>query len=383
MTRTRTFAVWAGLLVVLGLGAGAFVAASAAAPAADEDLPDALEQIVEQWQERAWVPGVAVSIRQGPMEWSKAAGYADEEAQEPLRADISFPIASVTKPFVAATVLRLVEEGSIDLDAPATQYVPTFSDAAGVTIRQLLGMRSGLPDYTQAFGFLDGVEEDLYHRRSQEWASQELLDMVAGFPPDFAPGERYAYSNTNYILLGEVIRAVTGHPWHEAVTNEVLAPLALDDTQWSPDGVSGMAPGHSDLDRDGFRDGLAGRPLESLFTAADAAGGLVSTAADLTTFAHGVYGGELLSAASLAAMTKVDRTDYEREYGLGTLVHQPDLRTTVVGHTGGMIGYATVVWYAPEHDLAIAVLVNASEGEPEDLAQLLMREILRAEGFTS
>jgi multiple sugar transport system substrate-binding protein len=98
---------------------------------------------------------------------------------------------------------------------------------------------------------------------------------------------------------------------------------------------------------------------------------------------NGVYGGELLSAASLAAMTKVDRIGYEREYGLGTLVHQPDLRTTVVGHTGGMIGYATVVWYAPEHDLAIAVLVNASEGEPEDLAQLLMREILRAEGFTS
>jgi D-alanyl-D-alanine carboxypeptidase len=378
MTRTRTFALSIGLLVVLGLVAGGFVAASAAAPAADEELPDALERIVEQWQERAWVPGVAVSVRQGQFSWSKAVGYADEETEAPLRTDMPFPIASVTKPFVAATVLRLVEQGAIDLDAPTTRYVPSFPDAGGVTIRQLLAMRSGLPDYTQAFGFLDDVEEDLYHRRSRTGTPQELLDLVAGYPPDFAPGERYAYSNTNYILLGEVIRAVTGRAWHEAVTEQVLAPLGLDDTLWSVEGVPGMAPGHSDLDRDGFRDGLAGRPLESLFSMADAAGGLVSTAEDLTTFAAGVYGGELLAAESLAAMTTVDRIGYEREYGLGTLVQQPDLRTTVVGHTGGMIGYATMVWYAPEHDLAIAVLVNDSTGEPEDLAQLLLRHILRA-----
>jgi D-alanyl-D-alanine carboxypeptidase len=383
MTRTRTVALSIGLLVVLGLIAGSVVAASAAAPAADEDLPDALERIVAQWHERAWVPGVAVSIRQGSSSWSTAAGHADEETEAPLRADMPFPIASVTKPIVAATVLRLVEEGAIDLDAPTTRYVPSFPDADRVTIRQLLGMRSGLPDYTQAFGLLDGVEEDLYHGRSREWNARELLDVVAGFPPDFAPGDRYAYSNTNYILLGEVIRAVTGRAWHEAMADEVLAPLGLDDTQWSPGGVPGMAPGHSDLDRDGFRDGLAGRPLESLLTMADAAGGLVSTAADLTTFAQGVYGGELLSAESRTAMTTVERIGYEREYGLGTLVQQPDLRTTVVGHTGGMIGYATVVWYAPEHDLAIAVLVNDSAGEPEDLAQLLLREILRVGGFPS
>jgi D-alanyl-D-alanine carboxypeptidase len=383
MTRTRAFALSAGLLAVLGLTAGGFVAASAAAPAADEELPDVLERIVVQWQERAWVPGVAVSIRQGPFSWSKAAGDADEETEAPLGSTMPFPIASVTKPFVAATVLRLVEEGAIDLDAPATRYLPSFPDADRVTIRQLLAMRSGLPDYTQAFGLLDGVEEDLYHRRSREWKAEELLDLAAGFEPDFAPGERYAYSNTNYVLLGEVIHAVTGRAWHEAVTEKVLAPLGLDDTQWSPEGVAGMTPGHSDLDRDGLRDGLAGRPLKSLLTMADAAGGLVSTASDLTTFAAGVYGRELLSAESLEAMTTVDRIGYEREYGLGTLVQQPDLRTTVVGHTGGMIGYATMVWYAPEHDLAIAVLVNDSSGEPEDLAQLLLRAILRAEASTS
>lgn len=377
MGRTRTKALPWALVLALSLLTGCL--GTGAARPRPADVTEALDQIIEGWHERAWVPGVAVSVRQGTtLTWSTAAGYADEDAETPLQPDMAFYIASVTKPFVAATVLSLVDDGLVGLDDALRDYVPGFPTNGRATIRQLLGMRSGIPDYTQAFGFTDGLEEDLYQRRSRRWSTQALLDIVADAGAEFAPGQRFAYSNTNYILLSEVIRVVTGQPWWRAVEERVLEPLELDRTML-PNGEEppALASGHTDLDRDAMRESLAGRPYESVGTAAGAAGGLVSTTQDLTAFARGVFGGTLLSAGTLDAMTHVERVGFEREYGLGIFVQQPDLRTRVVGHTGGGIGYSSSLWYAPEHDLAIAVLVNDSVAEPQDLAELLLRRLLR------
>lgn len=376
MNRTRTVAL--PLAFVLGIALLTSWMGTGTAQPRPDDLTDALDRIVERWHERAWVPGVAVSVRQGDvLTWSTAAGYADESAETAMQPDMSFYIASVTKPFVAATVLTLVEDGLVGLDDPLSAYMPDVATGGQVSIRQLLAMRSGIPDYTQAYGFTDGLEEDLYHRRSRRWTTQELLDIVAGATPDFPPGQRFAYSNTNYILLSEVIRVVTGQPWWQALEERVLEPLGLDRTML-PDGEEppALAVGHTDLDRDATRDSLAGRPYESVVTAAGAAGGLASTAQDLTAFARGVLGGTLLSGQTLTTMTDVERVGFEREYGLGVFVQKPDLRTRVIGHTGGGIGYSSALWYAPEHDLAIAVLVNDSVAEPQDLAELLLRRVV-------
>jgi len=294
-----------------------------------------------------------------------------------MSADRAFYIASATKPFVAATTISLVEDGVLGLDDPLGKYVD-FPHSTGVTLRHLLSMRSGIPDYTQAYGFTNRVEEDLLRRRTRHWSTAELLDIAASANPEFAPGGRFAYSNTNYILLGEVIRAATGKTWDEVLQERVLDPLGLERTLLPTDGNEPVvAAGHTDLDRDANRDSLAGRPYTTVVTAAGPAGGLVSTAEDLTAFAHGVFGGSLLAETTLEAMTRVERIGYEREYGLGVSVHQPDLRTRTIGHTGAGIGYSSVLWYAPEHDVAIAVLVNDSVAEPEDLAELLLRQVLR------
>ncbi len=257
-------------------------------------------------------------------------------------------------------------------------WQPMSAARQHVTIRHLLGMRSGIPDYTQPFGFIDGIEEDLLQHRARHWTTGELLAIAARAQPDFPPGQRFAYSNTNYILLGEVIAAATGRPWWQALEQRVLEPLGLEKTTMlSVDEVAAVAAGHADLDRDAVRDSLARRPYHSVVTAAGAAGALVSTAGELTTFAHGAFGGTLLSDASLQAMTHVEPEGYERQYGLGVFVQRPDLRTRVIGHTGAGIGYSSVLWYAPEHDVAIAVLVNDSVAEPEELAELLLRQIHR------
>ncbi len=374
----RARAVGLPVAFVLGMALLTGCMGTGTAQPRPEGLTDALDQIVQRWHERAWVPGVAVSVRQGDaLTWSTAAGYADEDAGTPMQPDMSFSIASVTKPFVAATVLTLVEDGMVDLEDPLSDYVG-FPTSGRVSIRQLLAMRSGIPDYTQAYGFTDGLEEDLYHRRSRRWTTHELLDIVAGAEADFAPGQRFAYSNTNYILLSEVIRTVTGQPWDQALQERVLDPLGLENTMLPNDEEPpALAAGHTDLDRDATRDSLAGRPYDTVVTAAGAAGGLASTAQDLTAFAHGVFGGSLLSAETLETMTSVKRVGFEREYGLGVFVQQPDLRTRVIGHTGGGIGYSSALWYAPEHDLAIAVLVNDSVAEPQDLAELLLRRLVQ------
>ncbi len=318
-------AVLAALLtVVLATGCGQ----AGAVPPEDETLPQALDRIIRNWHERAWVPGVAVSVRRGrSLTWSGAAGYADERARTPMSADMSFYIASVTKPFVAVTTLSLVEEGVLRLDDPLGKYVD-FPNSSGVTLRHLLSMRSGIPDYTQAYGFTKGVEEDLLRRRTRQWSATELLDIATTAKPEFAPGERFAYSNTNYILLGEVIRAATGKTWDEVLEERVVEPLELERTLFPIAGNEPVvAAGHTDLDGDANRDSLAGRPYISVVTAAGPAGGLVSTPQDLTAFAQGVFGGSLLSEDTLAEMARVERIGYEPEYGLGVSVHQPNLRT--------------------------------------------------------
>lgn len=176
----------------------------------------------------------------------------------------------------------------------------------------------------------------------------------------------------------DAIRVATGRPWWPVLEQRVLEPLGLAQTVLpTVEDVPTVAAGHVDLDRDATRESLAGRPYDSVVTDAGAAGGLVSTAGELTAFARGAFGGALLSEASLRDMTTVEREGHEPQPGLGVFVQRPDLRTRVTGHTGGGIGYSSVLWYAPEHDLAIAVLVNDSVAEPEDLAELLLRQVLR------
>lgn len=375
MRKPHALFALAAVLVVTSTAGCAPPQAAAEPPA----LADSLDQVVRDWQQRAWIPGVAVSVRRGsePV-WSGAAGLADRESQTAMDPSMPSFIASVTKPLVAVTVLRLVDLGELGLDDPLARYVPDFPRAGEVTIRHLLGMRSGIPDYTRAWGFMDELEEDLRENRERKWAEKELLAITADAPFEFSPGERYAYSNTNYILLGEVIEAVTGGPWWQALNELVATPLGLSATMFPVEGTPArLVTGYADIDRDAFVDSLAGRPFGSVITSAGAAGGLVSTPDDLTLFARSVFAGDFLSAGSKAAMIAVGQAGYEREYGLGMAVHLPDLRTRVAGHTGTMIGYSSLVWYAPDHDLAISVLVNDGMAAPEDLAELLLREVIR------
>jgi D-alanyl-D-alanine carboxypeptidase len=357
----------AGVLLLGAVACGTSVSSTSS--------PDGgLQQLVDRWRERADVPAVTLAMDSaGGGRVVIASGSADRGGDVPVAADSRFRVASITKMFVAIVVLQLVEEGRIRLDARAVEYLTGSGFSSDATVRQLLAHTSGIPDYGRTRQF----NEALLAQRNRRWSSDELLALVAGVRPDFTPGTDYSYSNTGYIVLGNVVDAVTGSTWAAEVRRRIIDPLALRHTH-----VAGAEPatgpviaGHMDVDNDGQTEKTeTGGPWPSLETSEGAAGAIVSTAGDLATFADALFHGRLVGPTTLQEMVR-ERPHHPRNsnYGLGVEISRPDFRLTVWGHGGFTIGFRSVLWYVPRHDLTVVVLANDARANPSDLAELVVR----------
>jgi D-alanyl-D-alanine carboxypeptidase len=237
--------------------------------------------------------------------------------------------------------MQLIAEERLDLDQPVRALVPAAPP--GVTVRQLLDHTAGVPDYSRVEHFTDRLITD----RERVWTTDELLALVGGYSHD-EPGTRYSYSNTGYLLLGEVVAAVTGRSWAQEVRARILDPLRLSQT-WvagaeAPRGA--VLPGYGDGDRDGDEENLeTGGPWPSLETSEDAAGAMVSTARDVARFGAALFRGRLLPAALLTPDGQ-PRSPLacapNAGYGLGVEVASPDNRT-VSGATGLPPGFRSAL----------------------------------------
>ncbi|HSJ45138.1 MAG TPA: serine hydrolase domain-containing protein [Euzebyales bacterium] len=221
------------------------------------------------------------------------------DAEEPVAADARFRVGSITKTFVATVVMQLADEHRLRLDDPLLRYVPA-SPWGDVSLRQLLRHTGGVPDHTLAAGFADA----LLDKPERRWTTAEVLDLVADRDRDFAPGTAYAYSNTGYVLLGQVIQAVTGQPWARVVRQRIIEPLGLGDTSIAgvDDPATDTISGWFDTSGDGFDDPVTG-PWPALDTTEGPAGALVSTAPDLVRFARALFEGDLVSRDARREMT--------------------------------------------------------------------------------
>jgi D-alanyl-D-alanine carboxypeptidase len=363
-------------LVVVLVTAGCFQATRSADTAG---TPDArLQQLLDRWRHRADVPAVTVAVTgSGRTRLVAASGTGQRGGDDRVTTESQFRIASITKMFVATVVLQLVEEGRLRLDAPVADYVPGFALARGVTIRQLLNHTSGIPDYGRTKRFNEGLLAD----RDRRWSSDEILALVAGFRRDFRPGTNYLYSNTGYILLGKVIDAVTGSTWAGEIRRRILDPLHLQHT-YIPgfENVQGrVVPGYIDVNQDGHEENTeTGRPWPSLETSEDSAGAIVSTAGDLATFGTALFHGKLVRPATLRQMV-AEGPHHPRiaNYGLGVQTYRPDYQLTLRGHGGMTLGFKSVLWYVPNHDVLVVVLTNDVRADPSDLAELMIRTAAR------
>lgn len=311
--------------------------------------------------------GGAVVLADTPDERVRVAvGPHGLDGDEQLAGDEAFRIASITKMFTATVALQLAEEGAVDLDAPVADVVPErvedLEHGGEITLRQLLAHTSGLPRGDPHFE-ADALEDLEIHEgvaviACEDAESRDRLAFLADEPALFEPGGGWEYSNAGYLLAGEVLEAVTRRPLDELYRERILDPLEMDDT-WldcAEEPRAELAHGlHPPRGFDVDLPGQGDETVDATHVARDAgaAGGLVSTARDVATFASALFGVDLFAdAATLEAML---RPGSEAPYGLG-------VRSTrgIASHDGAVPGYHSLLSYDADRDHLVVVLSNQS-----------------------
>jgi D-alanyl-D-alanine carboxypeptidase len=329
--------------------------ANATAPpeASSSDDLDAL--LVDALRERGG--GIAVlSIRDG--ETTTAVAGNTNAAGDPIVADTPFRVGSISKPFVATMVMQLVDEGSVDLDEALSTYLPNTPIGGDVPIRMLLNHSSGLRNYTDQSAFIPDVFED----RNRVFTPDEILAWVENAVTD-EPGQHFAYSNTNYILLGQLIESVTGTDLDTALRQRISEPLGLEATRFATVETANPARLAAPWSPAVF-DGDSDAAYDSIASSAWAAGSLTSTTSELATFFDALFTGKLVSPAALAEMTGAGPDGYG--LGLGVLDHQSGTR--FYGHGGAIPGYTSFAAFDPSTGDTLVVLTNNDELIADELA---------------
>ncbi|MFJ5231278.1 serine hydrolase domain-containing protein [Kitasatospora sp. NPDC088391] len=346
--------------------AGATGSAEAARPGSPwpgaKVRPEQLQQGLDALTGKAGASAATGELRQdGRVVWRGTSGVGDLATGEPAPVDGTFRAGSVTKPFLATVLLQLVGEGRIGLDRPIEHYLPgVVPNGSAITVRQLMNHTAGLYDFTEDPRFAYDTDADqrrlLDQDRWRTWSPSELIAVGVSHPPYFAPGQGWHYSNTGYLLLGELVGKVTGHDWRSEVRRRVILPLGLWHT--SLPGTATGVPGphsHGYLQlSDGPADVTDFNP-----SVAGSAGELISSNDDLARFDAALLGGRLLAPAQLAEMTTTVPGDVQppTDYGLGLMELKLSCGS-VWGHPGGIYGYLTYVFGDRAGRRQISVSVN-------------------------
>lgn len=298
------------------------------------------------------------------------AGVADAETKRKARPGDKFRIASATKTYVSTVVLQLVGEGRLSLDDTVEDVLPGVvsgngNDGSRITVRQLLNHTSGLFNYTADFPALSGI--DAYEAgRYTTWTDEQLVGIAMRHAPDFEPGAKWSYSNTNYTLAGMIIEKITGRTWQQEVTKRVIRPLGLRDTLTPT--TSARIPGSHLKGYSAFGESAPAIDVTAFNpSAAGAAGAMISTAGDMTTFYQALMSGQLLKPAQLTEMKKTVRAAELDEawpgarYGLGLMEIPLTCGGSYFSHAGDLPGYATRTG-ATEDGRRVVVLEATGDG---------------------
>jgi CubicO group peptidase (beta-lactamase class C family) len=327
--------------------------------------------------------------------WQGFTGVANRETQAPVDANSVFGIGSITKPIVATTVLQLYEEGKLNLNDTVSQWLPdlakNITNADRITIRQLMGHTSGIPEYLEQPEARAQFFADPQAFFSREIDVSELIAFVQNKPALGEPGSAFYYSNSNIVLLGQIVEKVTGTTLASQLRSRIFEPLGLNQTFYAPqEAVSrgNITRTYSELDDDGkittadYLNEVDEVSKKGLSWAAGA-GGIVSTAAELAKIGQALFQGELLSPATLQLMIN-DNSDLlaaanrpagsapggiERDfYGLGVESGSIAGIGNFLRHNGATIGWGAELTYLPDRNITATVL--ASQPTPTGASEL-------------
>lgn len=366
MTSARLIQIvfWAGILVGSGL---------AGCTPERSDIPDAtarpaglskaqiLQLQIGSLRDPTQLPGLVVAWAEGYQEPTLAAmGYADTAQKIPLDPETPFFIGSISKNLFATILLQLVDDGVLLLDDPLSSYVK-WPRGDEITLRMLLNHTSGIPDYFGSLSLLeseDGVPDFFSEARTPA----DIIRLLPKREPTFDPGSEQSYSNTNGLLVGQIIETVTGESLGTALATRIAVPLGLENTYLFDE---------STLDQPRAR-GYCGNPGwitergqiidcsfadEALIDSAD--GSVVSSAGDLLRYHQALRGGELLSAASWDAMRTVEPG---LDNGLGYLIMTGPMGDHQ-GNVGRAMGHLAASIYYLDRDVFVVMLLNRGDAQ--------------------
>jgi D-alanyl-D-alanine carboxypeptidase len=326
------------------------------------NLASALQDVIEDAVHDGVGTGVSASVVSATGRWAGVAGTSG--AGEPLTKDASLSIASITKTFTAAEVMHLAETDLVDLDDKLSAYVELPVDDLGATVRDALAMRSGIPDAEPA-------PRSFLRSPDRHWSLDEVYQFVPNAPAQ--PSVAFQYSNTNYLLLGQLIGEVRGTTWAQAVREDLVDPvgslrIALQDEEEASQPVAWPA--------DQLRGTERYLPNRALASATLATGSIASDASSVALWGYLLYGGHVLRPQSLAQMLP-ERAS--RSYGFGTQSYKLSLGgLDAVGHDGEHLGFTSSLTVLRDQPLAAAVLISGDGRRPDVVADTLLTTVLES-----
>ena len=354
------------LLLSLALSA---LPARAAGPVSNSDLAAYADKLLSAVYP-AGQPGAAALVQKdGQVVLRKGYGMANLELGVPATPENVFEIGSITKQFTAAAILLLQERGKLRVEDPITRYLPDYpTHGQTITIENLLTHTSGIPSYTSLPEWYPHIREDM--------RPADLAALFKDKPLEFNPGERWAYDNSGFFLLGMIVEKVSGRTYEQFVEEEIFRKLGMTHSRYGhPEEIVPLRASGYSKDGEEFRN-----TAFISMTQPYAAGALMSTVDDLALWARALQSGALLQKASrdrmLTAYKLRSGVSTQYGYGIGVL----DFRgTRVLGHGGDINGYTANVTWAPEERVFVAILSNndSSDPRPDDLA---LRIVARAVG---
>jgi CubicO group peptidase (beta-lactamase class C family) len=324
------------------------------APAPREQIIDAtFREIVREDD-----PGAAVLVAQnGKILFERGYGLANVEHRVPVTTGTKFRIGSITKQFVAAGILKLNEQGKLKLDDKLSKFIPDYPRGDEVTIHHLLTHTSGIHSYTGQSNFMATVRSPV--------SSEDLIDSFKNDPYDFDPGKKWLYNNSGFFLLGHIIRKVSGKDYGVFLRETFFEPLGMTNT--------GVHDATSIIEHEAhgytYEGGTVKKAMNWDMSRAGGAGALYSTVEDLYRWNEGVFGGKVLSEASLkAAFTPVKTAESKGEdpkdgygygWGIGSLRGLKE-----IAHGGGLQGFTSFLLRITNENFTVAVLANSATPIP-------------------
>ena len=337
---------------------------------ADESAVDVTERLLDDKflaYSSGNQPGVAVMlIHNGEIQLQKTYGQADVDRKIPITADTSFRLASVSKQFSAMAMLILQEQGALNVDDPISQYVLELAPYQDVTIRHILHHTGGLPDY------YDTIDTSLEMPTNADAAA--LLGEMAD--PQFAPGERYEYSNPGYDMLGPVVEAASGMPFSQFMRERVFDELGMDSSLVHDHTLPDIQNRANGYDADGGEFPLNDAdPLNGIV----GSGGVYSTLNDLYKWDQALYDAGLVTQQSLELMFTPGQTNDGQsiDYGLGWRIDSFQGRERL-SHTGSWVGFRNYIGRVPEANFTLVILSNRSDFQALDHADAISSAYLDA-----